>query len=199
MTKNQKSLDNDRDADYNSEAEVVKSSSPDISDEMFREEIVLEEFSGDPLKKLREKMKKCVSEKQEYLDGWQRAKADFINYKKDEGQRKSQIINFAKEDFIQDVLPVLDSFNLAKDGGSWNDGLEQIWKQFLGVLKKEGVKEINPEGEDFDPNLHEAIELVEVNKEGMDNVITEVAQMGYKLNDKLIRPAKVKVGQYKKH
>jgi molecular chaperone GrpE len=175
MTKNNNKFDNESEADYNHE-----------------EDIVLEEHSvNDSLKKLREKLKICISEKQEYLGGWQRTKADFVNFKKGEETRRKDLIKFSKEDFIENILPVLDSLNMALDSDSGNDGMEQIKGQLEGILKKEGVEEMNPMGGDFDPNLHEAIEVVD----GREGEVIEVVQKGYSLNGKIIRPARVKVGK----
>ena len=148
MTKDNKKFDNESETDYNPEARIAKSESPDISDEMFREDIVLSAEGGsafggeesivlDATKKLREKLKICVSEKQEYLEGWQRTKADFINFKKDEEERRGDLIKFAKGDFIENVLPILDSFNMASNSDSSSGGMEQIKRQLEGVLKKE--------------------------------------------------------------
>lgn len=156
------------------------------------EEIVFDEGEGLVLKKLRERLKKAVTEKQEYLDGWQRSKADFVNYKKDEEKRRGEIVKFVREDVITEILPILDSFNMAKESPIWQDGIEQIFKQFISVLKKNGLKEIDPLNEDFDPNFHEAVETVEGEENGK---IVEVLQKGYLLNNKIIRPAKVKVSK----
>ena len=185
MTKSKKNIDNNDELGYSADEEIV------LSAEGGSASGGEESTALDSLKRLREKLKKCVSEKQQYLDGWQRTKADFINYKKDEGERKGELVKFAKEDFIQRALPVLDSFNMARKSDSWNDGIEQIFKQFLSILKKEGVEEINPKGEDFNPNLHEAVEVVD----GPEGKIVEVIQSGYSLNGKIIRPARVKVGK----
>jgi len=174
--KNKKNLDNNQEADYNPDEDVV-----------FEEE-----SSGDQdIKKLREKLKKCVSEKQEYIDGWQRSKADFINYKKGEEERKKEVLKFAKEDFVEDILPVLDSFNMAKESSSWDDGMDAILKQFVSTLEKNGLEEINPLKKEFNPNEHEAVEMVD----GKEGIVMEVIQNGYKLNGKIIRPARVRVGK----
>jgi molecular chaperone GrpE len=158
------------------------------------EEIVFDKEEGlnPTLKKLREKLKKAVTEKQEYLEGWQRSKADFVNYKKDEEKRRGEIVKLIREDVITEILPILDSFNMAKESPVWGDGIEQIFKQFVSVLKKNGLEEIAPLNEDFDPNLHEAVETVKGKKDGK---IIEVLQKGYLLNNKIIRPARVKVSK----
>ncbi|HJN62778.1 MAG TPA: nucleotide exchange factor GrpE [Candidatus Paceibacterota bacterium] len=173
--KSEKKFDESKNSEYNAD-----------------EEIVVEEFSNNEvLKKLRDKLKKSTSEKQEYLNGWQRTKADFINYKKEEDNRKKEILKFAKEDFIEGILPVLDSFNMARGSVSWKSGLGQIYKQFVSILEKDGLEEVNPLDKDFNPNFHEVIEMTE----GEEGKVVEVVAKGYLLNGKIIRPARVKVGK----
>jgi len=154
------------------------------------------------LKKLREKLKKCQKEKEEYLAGWQRAKADLINYKKEQEQKISDYYKFANEGLILEILPVLDSFEEAlkhnKDdvGGEthqWRKGLIQIYNQLKNILKNQGLEEIKAIGEKFNPEFHEALEEVESNKP--EGIIVEEIQRGYKLHGRVIRPSKVKVGK----
>lgn len=149
-------------------------------------------------KQLEESEKKCA----EYLAGWQRARADFINYKKEEMERIGNLIQYSTEELIINILPVLDNFNLAtptasqSGGQAENDkfvqGILQVKKQLEDFLKSLGVEEIKVIGEKFDPNFHEVIEIVE--PDGKEpNVIVEEVQKGYTINKKLLRPAKVKV------
>lgn len=169
---------------------------------------IVEEFDNadNIVKKLREKLKKCTKEKQEYLDGWQRSKADFINYKKQEAESKKELIKFAKENFIVDLLSVLDSFDMAfankdaweKIDKNWRVGITHIYTQFLTILKENDLTQIDPKREEFNPEFHDSIEPVLVDEKENDGKIIEVLQKGYKLHDKIIRPAKVKVGKYKK-
>ncbi len=159
-------------------------------------------FGGDATKKLRDKLKKCTEEKQEYLDGWQRAKADLVNAKKDFEAQKKDFVKFAKGDLLMQIIPVLDSFDMAfknTEGVSkeWLSGVRYIQTQFMTILNENGVKEINPENEKFDPNKHTAVETINVDEEEKDNIILEVVQRGYSLNSKIIREAKVHVGEYR--
>lgn len=138
----------------------------------------------------------------EYLAGWQRAKADFINYKKDELKRMEGFLQFAAEGFILKILPILDNFEIAfsqetslKDEEQIDktiEGFRQIEKQLKDFLQDQGVEEIKSMGEKFDPNLHEAVERIE-SDEGESETIIEEVQKGYKINGRLLRPAKVKV------
>lgn len=124
-------------------------------------------------------------EKEEYLAGWQRAKADFLNYKKEETERTEEMLKYVKQDLCLKILPILDNFELFE---------KNIKKQLQDFLKDQGIEEIKGVGERFDPNLHEAIEEVKM-KNKKTGVIAEVAQKGYKLGGKVIRPAKVKINK----
>lgn len=122
---------------------------------------------------------------EEYLNGWKRERADFLNYKKDEMERIDQLVKYANEEIILNLLPVLDNLFLAQSHIN-DDGLAQVVKQFQDLLKKEGIEPIKTIGEKFDPNTMEAIE-------GDGETVAEELQAGYTMHGKLIRPAKVKV------
>lgn len=181
----------------------------DNTDEVsHNDDIVLEDIEEDNaniVKKLRDKLKKCVEEKQEYLDGWQRAKADFINAKKKEEELRAGLVSFAKEGLILDLLTAIDNFDMAfanKDvwesvDKNWRIGIEHIHSQLLKALEDHGLKQFNPIGDKFDPVCHDSVETVVVHNENDDHKVIDVLQKGYKLNDKVIRPAKVKVGEFK--
>ena len=143
----------------------------------------------------------CEKLRDEYLAGWQRAKADFLNYKKEEITRISDLMNFAKAQWILGVLPTIDNWERALlhtpedlKESEWVRGIKQIESQLKDFLKSEGVEEIKTAGEVFNPELHEAIEEEE-NDSGESGEILEVLEKGYTLNNKLIRPAKVKVNK----
>jgi molecular chaperone GrpE len=141
-------------------------------------------------------LEKIKKQCEEYLDGWKRAKADFINYKKEELARLSEMARFASEDLIRDLIIVLDSFDLgltSLDGkGMESKGLYLIRTQLEDVLKKRGLERIIVSvGAPFDPNLQEAVAEVETG--GPKGTIAEEVERGYTLNGKIIRPARVKV------
>lgn len=142
-----------------------------------------------------EELKKLKKERDEYLDGWKRAKADLINYKKDELKRLEQIVRFANEEMIGDVIGVIDSFELAlasmdKDNPA-SKGVYMIKSKLDDVLKKRGVTKIGVEvGDKFDPKIHEAIDVVDG---GESDTVAEEVETGYALYDKVIRASKVKV------
>lgn len=146
--------------------------------------------------KLKELELKC----DEYLGGWKRERADFINYKKEEAERVGCFLKYANEELLLKILPVLDNIYLAEKelpeeikNNEWTEGFLQIKNQILNFLQKEGVEEIKTIGQKFDPSLMEVAEEVE-GEEGKENGIAiEEVQKGYTLHGKVIRPAKVKV------
>ena len=144
------------------------------------------------LKRIKKQLKSCDKERAEYLAGWQRAKADLINYKKEQEQRNSEIFKFANENLILEILPVLDSFEEALKHKK-DEGILQLYNQLKNILKSNGLEEIKAVGERFNPELHESIESVKSDKKS--GIIVEEIQKGYKLNGKVIRASKVKVGQ----
>ena len=170
------------------------------------DDIVSEEGGDNEIKKLREKLAKAVEEKQQYLDNWQRDKAEFINTRKRDQESNAQFVKYAKEEVIIEIIPVLDSFEMAfankeaweKVDKNWRTGVEYIHSQLVNVLKNNSVEEVNPLGEKFDHMRDEALEFEPVTEEKYDNVITKVIQKGYKLNGKIIKAPKVKVGEFKK-
>ena len=158
------------------------------------------------IKKLKDRLRGCEKEKREYLDGWQRAKADFINARQEDEKARGKIMELAKEGMLLEILPVVDSFELAfankKAWGEvskgWRDGVEYIYSQLIKIIKENGLESIDPEGGVFDPLLHESVESALASKESEHEKIVEVLQRGYSLNGKILRPAKVKVALYKK-
>ena len=150
-------------------------------------------------KDLQEKLKECEKMRAEYLVGWQRARADFLNYKKEETKKMDEFLKYANLGIILKILSILDNFYLAekKMPESFKEdenikGLFQIKNQILDFLKNQGVEEIKSLGQKFDPNLHEAVEIIKGGDKETDKIIKEI-QKGYKLYDKVIRPAKVRV------
>jgi molecular chaperone GrpE len=148
------------------------------------------------LKKLSEKLKRCQEEKEEYLQGWQRAKADFINFKKDLEKQQAEFAKFSNAVLISELLLVLDSFELALTENSKNKdhrGFVLIKAQLNDILKKHGLTPIKAVGEKFSPEFHEAVEEVESDKKS--GIIVEEIQKGYMLHNKVLRASKVKVAK----
>lgn len=146
------------------------------------------------IKKIKQKLKACQKEKEEYLAGWQRAKADLINYKKEQEQKISDYYKFANQSLITETLMILDSFELAlkHSKGKDNEEISQIYNQLKNILKNQGLEEIKAVGEKFNPELHESMGEVKGKKPGF--IVKEV-QKGYKLNNKVIRPSRVKISK----
>lgn len=176
--------------------------------EGYNDDIVVdpEETENETVQKLRKKLKECQKEKQEYLLGWQRSKADFINARKQDAGERERTALKAQEVFVLQVLPVLDSFEMAfadtlnweKVDATWRTGVENIYNQLYSTLSECGVKEINPLGEQFDPSLHDSLKNVSTNDSAQDGEIVTVLQKGYFLNETIIRAPKVEIAQYNK-
>ena len=128
----------------------------------------------------------------ELENNWKRALADYQNLQKRVAEEREALVTYANLVLISELLPVLDNLELLEKHID-DTGLKLTIKTFKQILENEGVKEIECLGKDFDPALMEAIELVD----GKEGKVAEVAQKGYVLKDKLIRPAKVKVGESK--
>lgn len=149
---------------------------------------------------LEERLKKCEAERNEYLAGWQRAKADFINYKKDELKRLEEVARYGNEKLIEEMISILDSFDLGiaamEKNGPVDKGIYIIRTQIEDLLKKYGLSRIQVKiGELFDPAVAEVI--TEEESEMPAGTVIEEIEAGYKLYDRVIRPARVKVSKSK--
>lgn len=191
----------------NEEEKEIKTEEPVEDDE-----IVEFEFNEDgeedlkkTLKKFRADLKIAKKEKEEYLTGWQKERADFANYRKQEEDRKAMLSESMRERILSRFLTVIDSFNMAfankeaweKVEPGWRKGVEYIYAQMNNVFEEYGVKPIGEVGDIFDPNIHESIEMVETDKKEDDHKISDVIQKGYKLGDRVLRPARVNVYEFK--
>lgn len=149
------------------------------------------------VKKSKEKLAVCEKERKEYLEGWQRAKADHINYRNDEGKRFEDMARFVTAGFVQEVLPVLDSFDLALGHGlplETERGILLIRSQFEDILKKRGLEQISVAvDEEFNPEKHESIG--EIESEVLPGKIAEVVQRGYIFRERVLRPARVRISK----
>lgn len=154
----------------------------------------------DPFKELQEKSAQLEKECREYLNGWKRAKADLINYQKDEAKRFEEIMKFGFADLIKDFIPVLDSFDFAISVLEKEDrserGVYMIRSQLEDVLRKRGFEKMNVSlGEPFDPKMHESVGEIESGHP--DGSIAAVIENGYLLNGRVVRPARVKISKTK--
>jgi molecular chaperone GrpE len=156
------------------------------------------ELAEDDTESLKEALAQEKEKAERYLANWQRAEADFRNYKAREEQGKKDLIDWANSALVCDILPVLDAFDRAFGGVAptgkelgWITGFRQIQKMLLDVLSKHGLAEMKCVGETFDPSLHEAV----VQQDGVEGVILDEVRKGYKLKDKLLRAPQVAVGK----
>lgn len=145
-------------------------------------------------------LEKCEKERGEYLNSWKRAKADLINYQKEEQKRFMEINALIQEGFIGDLLPVLESFELGiaaiEAKGAIDKGLHLVRSQLETVLKKRGLETIASDpGLVFDPHLHESVGEIE-SSAPPGTIVLEVAK-GFMFNGKIIRAAKVKLSKAK--
>lgn len=169
-------------------------------DENLDDSVVVEDNATETVKVLKEKLKKAIEEKQEYLNSWQRDKADFMNARRRDQEAQKDFARFSNESLISELIPVLDSFNMAmgnkevweKADKNWRVGVEYIANQLKKVLEEFGLKEIDPIGKTFDPMRDEAIEDGKVN-----DIVTTVVQKGYELHGKVLKAPKVKIGENK--
>ncbi len=153
---------------------------------------------------LKRKLAEEIEKKEEYLNGWRRAKADAIN----EHARYQKMLT---EERIQGVtalllslIPTLDSFESAckqtednQNISSWKEGMEQTEKQLLVALKEHNIEAYTPLDEHFNPAYHESVATIPVTKKKDDGKIMGVFQRGYRIGTRVVRPAKVSVGEYK--
>ena len=138
---------------------------------------------------------------QEYLDGWKRAKADYINFKRDAEKEKTEIVQFANAGLLLELFPIVDNFQTAlkhvpedKKKENWVQGFSHIERQFLDLLKNMGVEPIKTLGEKFNPEFHDA--AGKEKKDGVEpGVVLEEVRAGYTIQGKVIRHAKVKVSE----
>jgi len=177
------------------------------------DDIIVEDINGDDgtdaqtvsgegaVKRLRERLKKCEQDKKEYLDGWQRAKADLINARKEDEKKMNEFRKFSNAMLLEDIMQTMDSFDRAFAGESWEkvdkvwrDGIIFLYNQLLATLKSYGVEMVESTGKKFFTAEHEAVGEVDVEDEKQDGIVIEELRKGYKIHNKIIRPAQVRVG-----
>lgn len=149
------------------------------------------------LKKIRDELKEAKAKAAEYLDGWQRVKADMVNARKEAMEQHARAGERGKEMFVEELIPALDGFDMAMQGDTWNSvdkawrsGIESIKGQIESVLRSHGVEIYGKEGDAFDPMMHEPIQEAEG---GESHTIAKVFRRGYRTKDRVLRPAQVSV------
>lgn len=198
-----KSLEEEVKEESSQNKEEISEESEDVVEFEFNEDG--EEDIKKTLKKIRADLKLAQKEKQEYLTGWQKERADFLNYKKQEEDRKMNFSENVKEQVFSRFFSVIDSFDMAfankevweKVDLNWRKGVEYIYGQINAIFEEYGVKSLGEVGEVFDPNIHQSVEMIETDKKEDDHKVTKVIQKGYKLSERVMRPARVNVYVYK--
>jgi molecular chaperone GrpE (heat shock protein) len=147
---------------------------------------------------LKQQLDEAIAQRDEYLNGWQRAKADFMNYKKGEAKNLDDLSKYGNEKIIKELLSILQTFDLALEDmqkkGAVDKGIELIRSQFEDVLKRRGIEKIELKpGDMFDPATAEA--MMEVEADGPPGSIVEIMEPGYRLHEKVLRAAKVSINK----
>jgi molecular chaperone GrpE len=148
-------------------------------------------------------LQKLKAERDALLDRLARLQAEFENARKRAVREQQEFREFALADALKTLLPILDSFERALQSAppgksEFRSGIEHIHRQLQDALQKLGLRPIPAKGEPFDPHLHEAVEMVDTS-DARDHEVLEELQSGYKLKDRLLRPAMVKVARNSKH
>lgn len=190
----------------------ISSDSSDESDSNSDLDIEVEDFEDTDeegkelgslakIKKLREQLKTALAEKQEYLTSWQKEKAEFINIRRRDEESKQEFLKFATVGLVEELLPVLDSFDMAMGNkeawnavsAEWRAGVETIYNQFKGILSKNGVEAFGQIGDVADPAKFHMIGVDETDDSSKDNTVSAVLQKGYMMKERVLRPAMVRV------
>ena len=176
----------------------MSASEDQIEEEFFDEEGV--EGDSASIKKLRDKLLKAIEEKQEYLDGWQRSRADLVNFKRDEMQREGEREVRSKVDFAEAVIPALDAFEMAledknfKEGDeNFKKGIQAVYTNLLKSLERLGITRFDPTGEPFSPHHFEALREIPTDDPQKDHTVESVHRPGYRIGERIVRAAQVSV------
>jgi molecular chaperone GrpE len=153
---------------------------------------------GEEFEALKQELEEAQAQAAEYKDGWQRAVAEFSNYRKRVERENGDVYQNAVANIIKRYLPVLDDMERALASRpadlAWAEGIELIYRKLQSILEAEGIKRIAAEGQPFDPNIHEAISQ-EPSPDHASGTVIDVVRNGYMLGERIIRPAMVRVAQ----
>jgi len=149
------------------------------------------------LKKVKEELAKVKQEKQDYLDGWQRCKADSVNLRKDLEARAKRSAEMLREALVHDILPALDSFDMAAGSEAWSEvsagwrsGMEHVRNQLLEALRAHGIERFGKVGEQVDHSFHDIAEERD-DMPGESGTIARILRYGYRSGERILRPAQV--------
>jgi molecular chaperone GrpE len=157
--------------------------------------------AGNKVKKLQEQIKELQKEKAEYLDGWQRSRADYANLQKTNDEDRKRMRTLIEENFISELLPTVDSFLMAmsnkeawdKVEPAWRTGVEYIYGQLMSTLEAHDLKIFGEVGDTFDPLKHEGVSEEATDDKFKDHTLAKVQQKGFMLGDSVLRPARVTI------
>lgn len=175
--------------------------------ELKEQEVIMDngvkQQEENPLDKANNLILKLQKENQDLIEKIKYSQAELVSYRMRKDEETKSILKYANKDLISEIIPLVDNFESAINLASKNQnpefakylsGFEMMYTNLLNVLKKFGVEEINRAGQVFDPNLEQAL-VAENNPDLDDDIVLEVLQKGYKLMDRVIRPASVKINQ----
>lgn len=156
-----------------------------------------EEKTGNNEKSPEQELEEARKKADEYLESWKRSQADFINYKRRAEQERLEMGQYANAQLILSLLPVLDDLERAFENATpkaakseWAEGIKLIESKFRSMLASQGLTPIESSGKPFDPALHEAV----LHGQGEEGIVVKELRRGYKLQDKVLRPSQVIVG-----
>ena len=181
-----------KEKEINQEEQAQETQAEVVAEAVVEEQVSVEDEA------LKKQLEEAEAKASEYKDSWIRSQAEFQNYRK-RIERDNDLVKAAmKGDIVKKLLPVLDDLERAlqnrPEDESWASGIELIARKFQGVLEGEGIKKIEAEGKEFDPNFHEAISN-EPSEEVESGHVIAVVQNGYMLGERVVRPALVRVAQ----
>ena len=156
----------------------------------------MESRADSKVAKLKKELEAVKKEKQEYLDGWQRAKADYVNAAKRFEEDRLQAVNLGKLAAFKSFITPMDTLERAKLAGEIPEAFQGIAKQLEDAAKAHGLTQFGEVGEKFDPQLHEALGQEPVDSKEQDDTITLVFEKGWKVGEQVIRPAKVRIAAF---
>ena len=194
MSKNEKYQENNE--------EIIADIDNTPQEESANNENIVGEEALDEKSELQLKLAEAAEKIATLEDKYLRQAAEFDNYRKRTMKEKAELIKNGGERAIESILPVLDDFERAiatmeksENAAELRTGVELIYNKFVGILKQNGLQKIETEGKDFDTDFHEAIAMVPTPDESLKGKVLDCIQTGYILNDKVIRHAKVAVGE----